>query len=681
MPKRRAKTSPAAAAPPSAEVKNDGTFIDVNASPSMWGPAGGSALYNPVTGQGVEGRDPTIAYRWRSPRRLLDHEIEAITVDGIGRRGVAIRGWEATREWGAVKAPRSPLPADVTAKVLQWLEQRAEQLHLRTRTSDLERERERWGDAAMIRAIGSDDATWRDPAPGFAAGVDAVRVRSLRVLRGRGKDYRPTALHEHGSTEWGEAAEIVIPSMALPANAEDAATWGTMNLSTRSREVRVHASRFHRLSTIDGRSDLDGVSQRLAELHAAARGAAQVSARPAIPFVKGRTIGSQLRANPVRARSAWGQAHAEAGEGSPLMLDLAQGEEAGYVGPPGGLSVVEPITGLGYMLCAAWGIPMTLLFGMSPGGLNSPGDSEERNWNNVVRSVQSELTPAVLEVYRALAAELAATLRALAEADVIAGNVETATERRDIAAAVAKLDLAFDWRPLRVLDAVEEADWRYKTAQWQQIYMDRNVIRADEIRASTFGGDGFRADVQTVDKAGVDEVQKSIPVGTAQAALSTLIAAAAGQISSDTAKAMLTALDPGFSAVAATLAAGAVAANPAPLPGTPAPAPVADGPVLPDVWTEPEIRKALRVGKKTIARWVSEGKLRPMDMGGGHRRYRKAEVIAMWEGDPEAQQEAADDVARLDALDAAAEAHRLARRESRGTVASAGEKDPAQKAT
>lgn len=643
MPRRKSPAS----TPKTAEPKTDAFALDpVGAN---LGPAGSSALYNERTGQGLLDKDNTVAYRWRSPRRLSDLEIEAITVDGIGRRGVSIRGWEATRQWGKLGAPRSPLAADATAKVIQWLEQRAEALHLRTRISDLQRERERWGDAALVRAIGVDPSTWAAPVPPDAS-ADAVRVRSLRVLRGRGVDYRPTRLHTHEATEWGEVAEITITTMALPANPEYERLFGSMNLRSRG-EVKVHASRFHVVRTVDGRSDLDGVSQRLAELMAAARGAAKTSARPAIPFVAGRNIGAQIRANKQRARESWGSAHAEADEGAPILLDLAAGEEIGYAGPPGGLSVVEPITGLGFMLSAAWGIPMTLLFGMSPSGLGGTGDSERDNWHNVVRKVQAELEPAVLEVYRALALELAANLRDLAARDVLKGDAALAAERLAMADAAETMDLAWTWAPLRVLDAVEEADWRLKTAEWQTRYLDKNVIRADEIRSSVFGGDTFASDVRIVDKAGDDEVQKSIPVGTAQAALATLVAAAAGEISSDTAKAMLVALDPGFTTVAATLASGVPAK--APPPPAPAADPTTDAP-LEAMWTEPQIRRALQVGKTTVARWVAEGKLKPFDAGNGRRRYRKAEVEALYRGDPEAQEEGADEAERLDALDATA---------------------------
>jgi hypothetical protein len=367
--------------------------------------------------------------------------------------------------------------------------------------------------------------------------------------------------------------------------------------------------------------------------------------------IEGRNIGAQLRANKTRAREAYGTAHAEADDGAPLLMDLAAGEKASYVGPPGGLSVVEPITGLGFMLSAAWGIPMTLLFGLSPSGLGGDGSSERDNWHNVVRKVQAELEPAVLEVYRALALELAAHLRDLAARDVMAGRTEAARARIETADALGKMDLAFTWAPLRVLDAVEEADWRLKTAQWQTQYLDKNVVRADEIRSSVFGGDSFSSEVRIVDKAGDAETQKSIQVGTAQAALATLIAAAAGEISSDTARAMLVALDPGFSTVAATLTAGVPAKPPA--PAAPTPAALDDAP-LEAMWTEPQIRRALQVGKTTVARWVAEGKLKPFDAGNGRRRYRKTEVEALYRGDPEAQEEGAEEAERLDALDAAA---------------------------
>lgn len=629
--------------------------VDPLADPASLGPPGSSAVYNVTTGQGILGRDSGVAYAWRSPRRLRLGEISAITVDGIGRRGVSIRGWEATREWGRATAPRSPLKAETTAAILRWMEQRAEILRLRWRVADLERERERWGDAALVAAIGPA-AEWSTAAPGARAAASpgerppTPKVLSLRVLRGGGVDYRPTAYwRPEDPAEWGEAAEITIRTLALPASPEDEHMWGPLNLSERrggSTEVRVHSTRFTRIRTVDGRSDLDGVQQRLAELLAAGRGAARIAARPAIPYYKSRNMGAQLRANRDRAREAYGSAHREAGEDAPVLLDLAAGEELGYAAPAGGLNTAEPIEGLGRLLCAAWGIPETLMFGTSPGGLNSPGDSEERNWHNVVRRVQSELEPAVVAVYRRLAVELAAELHALADADEAKGDAASSAERRAIAEAVEQLDVGFEWAPLRTLSAVEEADWRLKTAQWQEKYAAMGAIRVDEIRASTFGGEGFNPDVAVIERPEDAKLAKPIPVGTAQAALTVAQAFYAGQLPEAAARALLGALDPNLAAVATEIISAAQrggvtnpAAVPAPALAGPAGEPLAAD-EIPATYTEPEVMRAIRVGRRTIARWVSEGRLQAFDAGGGRRRYRKAQVHALFEVDPDAKAEA-----------------------------------------
>lgn len=646
MPTRRSAAKPA---PEPRTAARADVGIDPLADPAALGPPGSSAVYNPVTGQGILGRDSGVAYAWRSPRRLRQGEISAITVDGIGRRGVSIRGWEATREWGRATAPRSPLKAETTAAVLRWMEQRAEILRLRWKISDLEREREKWGDAALVAAIGAPEG-WGSAAPGSRVAAADARILSLRVLRGAGVDYRPTAYwRPEDAAEWGEAAEITVRTLAVPASPEDDHMWGPLNLSDRrlgSSEVRVHSTRFTRIRTVDGRSDLDGVQQRLAELLAAGRGAARVASRPAIPYYRSRNMGAQLRANKERARDAWGSAHREAGEDSPILLDIAAGEEIGYASPSGGLNTAEPMEGLGRLLCAAWGIPETLMFGTSPGGLNSPGDSEERNWHNVVRRVQSELEPAVIAVYRRLAVELSAELHALADADAAAGDAALAAERRTIAEAVARLDVGFEWAPLRVLSAVEEADWRLKTSEWQERYAAMGAIRVDEIRASVFGGERFSPDVAIVERPEDAKLAKPIAVGTAQAALTVAQSFYAGQIPEAAARALMAALDPNLAAVAAQIISeaqrGAVTAPAAP--------PIAGGPPgaaeplaadeIPATYTEPEVMRAIRVGRVTIARWVSEGRLRAFDAGGGRRRYRKAQVHALFEADPEAKAEA-----------------------------------------
>jgi excisionase family DNA binding protein len=49
--------------------------------------------------------------------------------------------------------------------------------------------------------------------------------------------------------------------------------------------------------------------------------------------------------------------------------------------------------------------------------------------------------------------------------------------------------------------------------------------------------------------------------------------------------------------------------------------------------TPAEVAAAFRVDRKTVTRWASTGKLHPVRILGGHRRYRESEVSALLNGE------------------------------------------------
>ena len=53
---------------------------------------------------------------------------------------------------------------------------------------------------------------------------------------------------------------------------------------------------------------------------------------------------------------------------------------------------------------------------------------------------------------------------------------------------------------------------------------------------------------------------------------------------------------------------------------------------IPDVLTPGEVASLLRVDPKTVARWERAGKIRCFRTLGGHRRFRREDVLAIIEG-------------------------------------------------
>jgi len=50
--------------------------------------------------------------------------------------------------------------------------------------------------------------------------------------------------------------------------------------------------------------------------------------------------------------------------------------------------------------------------------------------------------------------------------------------------------------------------------------------------------------------------------------------------------------------------------------------------------TPAEVAALFNVDPKTVTRWAARGRLHPVMTPGGHRRYRKSEIVAFFSGDP-----------------------------------------------
>jgi len=122
-----------------------------------------------------------------------------------------------------------------------------------------------------------------------------------------------------------------------------------------------------------------------------------------------------------------------------------------------------------FILSAACGIPVTLLFGRAPAGLNASGDSDVRFFYDTIKSEQE------LRLLKPLR-RLLTVLMSSAEGPT-SGNVP------DI--------WSVSFRPLTQSTPLEHADIRLKTAQADQIELDMGVVTADEIAKSHYGGDEY----------------------------------------------------------------------------------------------------------------------------------------------------------------------------------------------
>lgn len=138
---------------------------------------------------------------------------------------------------------------------------------------------------------------------------------------------------------------------------------------------------------------------------------------------------------------------------------------------------------LGFRLAAASRFPMTRLFGMSPGGMNSTGEADEAFWFGGITQLQADqVLPAYKQVMR---------LAFLAKDGPTGG--------------VLPDKWTIEPMPLAETSAQEDATTHLTQAQADQIYIDRGVLNPDEVRGSRFGGPKYSTATQIDESAKFSE--------------------------------------------------------------------------------------------------------------------------------------------------------------------------------
>ena len=551
---------PAAARPagggPSRAGRSDGPLPFDAEGAGGWGtPANGSNLVaNFLTGLGLLGTDTSVANRFVRPRRLSWTEYEALHTDAIGRRIAELPGHEATREGYQVRPVR---PRDATAAqgVVDRLAARADDLHLLSRLFEARWRRRTYGSCLVV--AGTEDCFERSgPSrhdPVVSADFSKKLQRGAEVLWLRTFDarwYRVRETYGEGHHLCGQPRVYEVRGWDRPQLDYDYERLGARVPSTSGVQL-VHASRVWRDAEPEGWSIFDGLARDLARLLSGARGAEEALTAMAVPVYGIKDLKLKLARDEAGVRAQIQAAHQAKSMVNALIVEM--GEESFDWRRLQLAGVSDVINSLGYVLSAATGIPMTLLFGMSPGGF-SGGESEERNWLNYVRSVQRELGHGVQFVLDLL----------LGEADI----------------AADAFPFAVEWNKLVVLDDLQTAKLRNEASQYWSRVIEKGIVKPSEVRTSAFGGEGWSLDV-SVAAAAEERTTANLGAAEATATLALLEAyyAPSSVIPAGAARAYLAAIDPSLAEVAATMIETRPPA-PAPLPAL---APVAGGaPALDD---------------------------------------------------------------------------------------------------
>lgn len=531
---------------PAPTPRRDSYFIDPLGG-AIGAENGSNTVTNVLTGLGLRSSDASVYDQFRRARSLGDLEIEGLLTNALGKRIADLPAYEATREGFTLRATRMPKGQgpdgaggeQVAAKIAQYVAERSAELDL---LGELRRARyysRGYGSALLV--LGTDDAIVRDDA-GTPVGVDMSRpaCAGARVLWLGTYDSRQWRILRYGapwSARFRQATAYALRHMDWPEIEADYRPWGLMRgagspPSKYAQEVPIHGSRAWRDATSDGYSIFDGLARDLARLLAGAKGAEQAISNFAVGVYKIDQLYEKARRDEAGLRE-----HIEAVDSAKsflnaLIIDKSREDFEYKIAPLGGVG--ETINSLGYLLSAATGIPMTLLFGMSPGGF-SGGESEERNWINYVRSVQREIERGARKVIDALVAEFA-------------------HEHPDLLARAEDYEYEIAWRSLVVPTAQEDVDMRAKWAGYVENLVENGIVQPREVRASAFGGDGWSPEI-VLDKA-LDEdqarAQSNLGAGEFASALALVQAyyAPGSVIPEAAARALLSTADPALLNVA-----------------------------------------------------------------------------------------------------------------------------------
>jgi uncharacterized protein len=140
-----------------------------------------------------------------------------------------------------------------------------------------------------------------------------------------------------------------------------------------------------------------------------------------------------------------------------------------------------PMTGLPEMLqqfalrlAAAADMPVSLLMGQAPAGMNATGESDMQSWYDRMASRQhTHLKPRLEHLFRLLM--------------LTRGSSTGSVEPDNWSIEFNKL-----WQPTEK----EQAEARFLTAQSDEKYILNGVVSAEEVAVSRFGGDTYSPDIQ-----------------------------------------------------------------------------------------------------------------------------------------------------------------------------------------
>ena len=338
-----------------------------------------SPVLDVVRGLGLD----TISTHFRTTRPLEVSEIDGLFGDGIGQRiiqlpvDVAFAGW-----------PTLHVEEGWQAEAAQ-VEALAQELEVAKRYRRAEVEAQRDGSAVLI--MGYADDAHEEPAPDGREEVIWIRSVPLRYFSIRN-------WYGARSRKFGAARTINVTRVAADVQADRYPGRG-LGL--------VHGTRFFRLSTETGESAYQQIALYLANLLTGSTGASSALARASLGLYKIQNWQAKVDRGGADGVGPYELVRAQHASASAYNCVVIDSEREAYEdissGSLGGLE--SGVYALSWLLAAAAGIPMTTLYGISPGGFSS-GEGERKDWLDRARARRQAAEAAIRWIYDRLWAQV-----------------------------------------------------------------------------------------------------------------------------------------------------------------------------------------------------------------------------------------------------------------------------------
>ncbi len=340
-----------------------------------------SPVLDLVKGSGLD----SINTRFRPTRRLGENEVDGLYTEGIGRRIIDLPIDGALSDWPSIKVEEG------WRDLADEVEQRAVELEVPThyRFASKMASKDGWNaftlgyaDAAVDPSANAQVAPW-----GYAK---IVWARGLRAW-----DCTVRRVYGPASPRIGEAREIYNWRIRPDVESDPVYIGGLGD---------VHGTRFTRITTLNGRSDFELVAGHLANLLGGGEGVGTLLSKAALGVYKIKNWEEKMRRDPATSYATIQAQNLALSTLNALVLDMDNEEFSQLAhGALGGSE--SAVYALSWLLAAAAGIPMTLLYGMSPGGF-SDGSVTDEQWQDRLRSIRRDAEPHLRMVYDAIWAEV-----------------------------------------------------------------------------------------------------------------------------------------------------------------------------------------------------------------------------------------------------------------------------------